>query len=285
MYVLRYGHFCIPRVGIDGDPSGSGRLGKQKSPADEELKVGIASDARVRQDRRRLRCAGRCRFCPRRGRARVARPERAGACGSPRAAAEARLHPLAAGAGAAMRSFVVAFLGTTLVAPAAFAQQPTTPAPPQATDPASPADDAPPPAPKDAWAAAIERGMTDEHLKSRVDADRSAGQSDRKIAREVGVDRKTAARYTAVAKGLFEQGHEVTDDEVHEVAQRVQARPLSPPSDEWNEVTRLRPRARLRRRSRHGGARRHVQLRPRRYEPRGGRRSRRARGCHTRSPP
>lgn len=63
----------------------------------------------------------------------------------------------------------------------------------------------------------------------------------RKIAREAGVDRKTAARYTAVAKELFEPGHELTDDEVHEVAQRVQARPLPPPSDEWNEVARLRP--------------------------------------------
>ena len=69
----------------------------------------------------------------------------------------------------------------------------------------------------------------------------SAGQSDRKIAREAGVDRKTAARYTAIAKGLFKPGHELTDDEVHEVAQRVQARPLPPPSDEWNEVARLRP--------------------------------------------
>lgn len=69
----------------------------------------------------------------------------------------------------------------------------------------------------------------------------SAGQSDRKIAREACVDRKTAARYTAVAKSLFERGRELTDDEVHEVAQRVQARPLPPTSDEWNEVARHRP--------------------------------------------
>ena len=32
----------------------------------------------------------------------------------------------------------------------------------------------------------------------------SAGQGNRKVAREAGVDRKTAARYTAVAKSLFE---------------------------------------------------------------------------------
>ena len=69
----------------------------------------------------------------------------------------------------------------------------------------------------------------------------SAGQSDRKIAREACVDRKTAARYTTVAKSLFERGRELTDDEVHEVAQRVQARPLPPTSDEWNEVARHRP--------------------------------------------
>ena len=47
----------------------------------------------------------------------------------------------------------------------------------------------------------------------------SAGQSDRKIAREAGVDRKTAARYTGVATSLFERGRELADDEVHEVAQ------------------------------------------------------------------
>lgn len=69
----------------------------------------------------------------------------------------------------------------------------------------------------------------------------SAGQSDRKIAREACVDRKTAARYTTVAKSLLEPGREVTDDEVHEVAQHVQARPLPPASDEWNEVARHRP--------------------------------------------
>ena len=69
----------------------------------------------------------------------------------------------------------------------------------------------------------------------------SAGHSDRKIAREAGVDRKTAARYTTVAKSLFERGRALTDDEVHEVAQRVQARPLAPTSDEWNEIARHRP--------------------------------------------
>jgi transposase len=69
----------------------------------------------------------------------------------------------------------------------------------------------------------------------------SAGQSDRKIAREAGVDRKTAARYTDVAGSLFERGRELSDDEVHEVAQRVQARPVPPTSTEWNEVAKHRP--------------------------------------------
>src|SRR5512139_324307 len=69
----------------------------------------------------------------------------------------------------------------------------------------------------------------------------SAAQSDRKIAREGCVDRKTAARYTRVAASLFERGRELTDDEVHEVAQRVQARPVPPPSAEWSEVARHRP--------------------------------------------
>ena len=69
----------------------------------------------------------------------------------------------------------------------------------------------------------------------------SAGHSDRKIAREASVDRKTAARYTAVAATLFARGRELADDEVHEVAQRVQARPVPATSTEWNEVARHRP--------------------------------------------
>lgn len=69
----------------------------------------------------------------------------------------------------------------------------------------------------------------------------SAGHSDRKISREAMVDRKTAARYTAVAASLFERGRELSDDEVHEVARRVQARPLPPTSTERSEVARYRP--------------------------------------------
>ena len=68
----------------------------------------------------------------------------------------------------------------------------------------------------------------------------SAGHSDRKIAREAGVDRKTAARYTAVAASLFERRHELTEEEIHEVAQRVQARPIPPTSLEWNEFAKHR---------------------------------------------
>jgi hypothetical protein len=60
----------------------------------------------------------------------------------------------------------------------------------------------------------------------------SAGQDDRPIARESGVHRSTAARYTAIAKSLFEPGRALTDDEVHEVAQRVKSRSLVSPSDE-----------------------------------------------------
>src|SRR5262249_24623046 len=71
----------------------------------------------------------------------------------------------------------------------------------------------------------------------------SAGQSERKIDRETGVDRKTVARYTAAAKELgLARGREVTDAEVHEVAQRVQARPVAAPSEEWTEVAGHRER-------------------------------------------
>jgi transposase len=65
----------------------------------------------------------------------------------------------------------------------------------------------------------------------------SAGQSDRKIGREAGVDRKTVTRYVAAASGLgFERGREFNEDDVHRVAQVVQGRPTVAPSDEWSEV-------------------------------------------------
>jgi hypothetical protein len=61
----------------------------------------------------------------------------------------------------------------------------------------------------------------------------SAGQSDRRIGREAGVDRKTVARYTATATRLgLDRAAEITDEVVHEVAQCVQARPLAATSDE-----------------------------------------------------
>ncbi len=69
----------------------------------------------------------------------------------------------------------------------------------------------------------------------------SAGQGDRKIARESGADRKTIARYTKAAIKLgLERNCELTDEIVHDVAQFVQARPVATPSDEWTEVARHR---------------------------------------------
>lgn len=53
----------------------------------------------------------------------------------------------------------------------------------------------------------------------------SAGHGDRKIAREAGADRKTIARYTRAAMKLgLEPGIELTDEVVHEVAQRASRR-------------------------------------------------------------
>jgi hypothetical protein len=71
----------------------------------------------------------------------------------------------------------------------------------------------------------------------------SAGQGDRKIGRDAGIDRKTVARYTDTAERLgLVRGREVTDEEVHGVAQCVQSRPMVAPSDEWNDVARHRER-------------------------------------------
>jgi len=71
----------------------------------------------------------------------------------------------------------------------------------------------------------------------------TAGQSNREIAKATGVDRKTVARYVAMAKTLGVGSEHVFDDHaVHEVAQAVQARPEVTPSEEWAEVHRHRER-------------------------------------------
>lgn len=63
------------------------------------------------------------------------------------------------------------------------------------------------------------------------------GHSNRKIARDTGADRGTVSRYVTVAEEIgLERGREPSDDEVHEVAQRVQARRLPDASAEWQAV-------------------------------------------------
>ena len=65
----------------------------------------------------------------------------------------------------------------------------------------------------------------------------SAKQSLHQIARETGVDRKTVRRYVRAARSCsLSQGHEWTEKEIHEVAQRVQSRPLPDASAEWQEI-------------------------------------------------
>ena len=65
----------------------------------------------------------------------------------------------------------------------------------------------------------------------------AAGHSNRKIARETGTDRGTASRYITVAEQLaLPRDRELSEAEIHEVAQRVQARPLPDPSAERKAV-------------------------------------------------
>jgi transposase len=70
-----------------------------------------------------------------------------------------------------------------------------------------------------------------------------AGQSERQIGREAGADRKTVGRYIAAAKdcGLDSQSA-LAEEVVAEIAQRVQARPLSAPSDQRKLLEQHRAR-------------------------------------------
>jgi hypothetical protein len=64
-----------------------------------------------------------------------------------------------------------------------------------------------------------------------------AEQSDRRIHRETGIDRKTVRRYVSWAVDLgITRDRELTDDDVHAVAQCVQSRPLPDSSEQWTSV-------------------------------------------------
>jgi transposase len=70
-----------------------------------------------------------------------------------------------------------------------------------------------------------------------------AGQSARQIARESGTDRKTVGRYVDAAKSCeLGSQSELSDELVAEIAQRVQARPLPPNSEERNSLEMHRTR-------------------------------------------
>lgn len=72
---------------------------------------------------------------------------------------------------------------------------------------------------------------------------RAAGQSARHVARDTGCDRKTVARYYAAATELaLPRDEEPTDEQVHAVAQRVQARALPDVSAEWQQLCGHRAR-------------------------------------------
>ena len=71
----------------------------------------------------------------------------------------------------------------------------------------------------------------------------AAGHSMRKISRETGTDRGTAGRYIAIAEQLaLPRDRELSEAEIHEVAQRVQARPLPDPSAERQAIAEHKAR-------------------------------------------
>ncbi len=70
-----------------------------------------------------------------------------------------------------------------------------------------------------------------------------AEQSVRQIGRETGIDRKTVGRYVATARAIdLPRDRELTEAEVHEVAQREQSRPLPAATDERAELAKHKAR-------------------------------------------
>ena len=66
-----------------------------------------------------------------------------------------------------------------------------------------------------------------------------AGQSARRIAREMGLDRKTVGRYIDEAKaGGIVADIAVTEEVARAVGKGVQTRPLPPPSQQWRALAR-----------------------------------------------
>ena len=66
---------------------------------------------------------------------------------------------------------------------------------------------------------------------------RAAGHGARKVARETGCDRKTAARYFAAADTLsVSRDQEPTEQDIRAVAELVQGRPALDLSEEWKQV-------------------------------------------------
>lgn len=73
-----------------------------------------------------------------------------------------------------------------------------------------------------------------------------AGQSARRIAREMGLNRKTVGRYLDGAKsGGVVVGTAMTEDVVRAVGKVVQVRPLPPPSQQWLAVDKHREQIKL----------------------------------------
>src|SRR5918912_1282434 len=68
-----------------------------------------------------------------------------------------------------------------------------------------------------------------------------AGQSGRRIAREMGIDRKTVGRYIDEAKaGGLVAATTVTEAVARTVGAGVQTRPLPPPSQQWRALAARR---------------------------------------------